>query len=750
MKNPLIKRLPRELKSELGKYIVLFIFLTAIIGFISGFFVASGSLEAAYDKGFETYNIEDGNFELYHKADDVLMKALEKEGVTIYENFYIERETDDIDSTLRIYKNRTEIDKVCLMAGELPDSPKEIAVDRMYADNNAICVGDKLCVDGNELRVTGLVALSDYSSLFASPSDMMFDAIKFGVAIMTEEGFDSLGQSGFHFNYSWKYDSPPVDDTQAGEMSQEFLETLTEHTIVTNYIPQYSNQAIRFTDNDMGNDRKMFSVFLYIVIAIIAFIFAITTSNTISKEATIIGTLRASGYTKGELIVHYMTMPMLVILVSALVGNILGYTCFKEVAVNIYYTNYSLPTYVTLWNADAFIKTTFIPVLLMFFINFALLTSRLKLSPLKFIRRDFSKKQKRKAFRLNTKIGIMKRFRLRIIFQNMPNYIIIVIGIFFANIILLLGMAFPALLERYQEDITSTMLCNYQYILKTAAETNTKGAEKYCAASLVTIEDKLRSESVSVFGVISDSHYIELAFDGDSVYLSSAFSEKFGISAGERITLKEKLGDKKYHFTVKGFYDYPAGIAIFMSQELFNETFEQDTDYFNGYFSNVEISDIDDMLIAAKITEDDFNKMSRQLTTSLGSIFEMFFWFGLVMFVLLIYLLSKIVIEKNCQSISMTKILGYTNNEISGLYIMSTSLVVIGAFILTMPLVNKLMEYVCAIMLSEYSGWLPYYVPFSAFVRIIAAGIISYAIIAFMQFQRVKQIPLDIALKNVE
>ena len=83
MKNPLIKRLPRELKSELGKYIVLFIFMTAIIGFISGFFVASGSLKTAYDESFEKYNIEDGNFELYYEADASLIETLEKDGVTI-------------------------------------------------------------------------------------------------------------------------------------------------------------------------------------------------------------------------------------------------------------------------------------------------------------------------------------------------------------------------------------------------------------------------------------------------------------------------------------------------------------------------------------------------------------------------------------------------------------------------------------------------------------------------------------------
>ena len=128
-----------------------------------------------------------------------------------------------------------------------------------------------------------------------------------------------------------------ADKMEEKEMSEDLLKVLAEQGIMTNFIPQYLNQAIVFTDEDMGSDRIMFSGFLYIVIAIIAFIFAVTTSNTIAKEATVIGTLRASGYTRGEIIRHYMTLPVLVTFASAVVGNILGYTVFLQVALNIYY-----------------------------------------------------------------------------------------------------------------------------------------------------------------------------------------------------------------------------------------------------------------------------------------------------------------------------------------------------------------------------------------------------------------------------
>ena len=232
MKSPLIKRLPRELKSELSKYIVLFLFMTIMIGFVSGFLIASGSMTTAYDNSFEKYNIEDGNFELAMEADTDLITTLEKDDVKIYENYYIEKETNDIDSTLRIYKNREEIDKVCVMEGELPDTKNEIAIDRMYATNNKISVGDTLKVDGKDFKVTGLVSLSDYSSLYSSPTDMMFDAVKFGVAVTTEETFHTLGTTGLHYNYSWKYNNPPENDTEAKEMSEDFLKTLSKNTMV--------------------------------------------------------------------------------------------------------------------------------------------------------------------------------------------------------------------------------------------------------------------------------------------------------------------------------------------------------------------------------------------------------------------------------------------------------------------------------------------------------------------------------------
>ena len=99
----------------------------------------------------------------------------------------------------------------------------------------------------------------------------------------------------------------------------------------------------------------------------------------------------------------------------------------------------ALPTYVTIWNAEAFWMTTVVPVIIMLTINYGILYYKLRLSPLKFIRRDLSSRENRRAVYLSTKLGIFRRFRLRVIFQNISNYMVLFVGILFANLLLFFG-----------------------------------------------------------------------------------------------------------------------------------------------------------------------------------------------------------------------------------------------------------------------------------------------------------------------
>lgn len=760
MKNPLIKRLPREFAGEIAKYIVIFIFMTAVIGLISGFLIADGSMLDTYNKSFDKYNIENGNFELYLKADDKLIDRLEEENVTIYENFYKEETvkvhnneklSEDDQSVIRFYINRKDIDKVDVMEGRLAEDINEIAIDRMYAVNNNIKVGDTINAGGRILRVTGYVALSDYSCLFSDNSDTMFDSVKFGVGVVSESCFEAYDDTHIHYVYSWKYDNEPADDIEEKEMADDFMKVISNNAILTNYIPGYLNQAIHFTGDDIGSDRAMMIVLLYVVIVIMAFVFAVTTNNTIFKEANVIGTLRASGYTRGELLAHYILLPIIVTIIGALVGNILGYTVFKNIFVNTYYESYSLTTYTTLWNAEAFLLTTIVPFVIMVVINVLIIGYRLRLSPLKFLRKDLAVRKKKKALRLPG-FKFFNRFRLRIIIQNMPNYITLFIGILFANILLIFGLMMSPLLAHYQNEIQDKLIAQHQYVLKVPVEVDNDEAEKYCAKTLSTIDGRLKSEDVLIYGAANNSRYIDInsnELKPGEVYVSNGYAEKFRINKGDKITLKEKYEDKEYTFTVKGMYDYPSSFAIFMSDDYFKDIFDKAEDYYSGYLSSEKL-DIDEKYVATEITLDDLTKVSRQLDRSMGTSFELVKIFAVVLFAVLMFLLTKLIVEKNSTSISMVKILGYSNREISRLYVTSTTIVVVISVIINIMLSVVIMNWLFRVFMEQMSGWIScYYAPY-VFVLMFVLNVGVYALISVFMMYKIKKIPMDEALKNVE
>ena len=772
MKNPLRKRLPRELKGELGKYLVVFILMVLTIGMVSGFLVADGSMIVAYNDGFDKYNIENGNFRTNQQIYKSQKEEIQNLGIKLYENFYIEELLDN-GSTMRFFKNRTEINGVCLMQGEFPKATEEIAIDRMYADNNELKVGDTLKSQSGKQtwKITGLVALSDYSCLFQNNNDSMFDSVKFGVSVVTPEEFDTLDQDKLQYNYSWIYDKQPKTEKEEKDVSEELMENIGEIVTLEAFVPRYLNQAITFTGDDMGSDKAMMIILLYIVIVIMAFVFGITISNTIRRESGVIGTLRASGYTRRELIRHYMALPVLVTLVGALVGNILGYTVFKNVCAGMYYGSYSLPTYVTVWSAEAFLLTTVVPVIIMLVVNYGVLRHKLRLSPLKFLRRDLSGRKKKKAIYLSPVIKIFSRFRLRVIFQNMSNYLVLFIGIIFANLLLMFGLLLPSALSHYQVEIQNNMLAKYQYMLQVpvsaasgnkfdslfsilefymSAETKNEDAEEFSAYSLNTLPGKYKSEEVLLYGIEPDSRYVKADLD-KGIYISSAYADKYGIHPGDTITLKEKYEKEQYSFKVTGIYDYTAGLCVFMTRTQLNETFDLGEDYYSGYFSDTRITDIKDKYIGSVVDLDALTKISRQLDVSMGNMMGLINGFAIAIFLVLIYLLSKIIIEKNAQSISMVKILGYSNGEISRLYILSTSLVVVLCLLLSFPVETILMKGIFReMMLQSLSGWIALYIDPKIYVKMFVIGLVTYAVVALLEYRKIQKVPMDEALKNVE
>lgn len=782
-KNPLMKRIPRELKKDLGKYIVLFLFLALTIGFVSGFLVADGSMIKTYNDSFSKYNIENGHFITSLKLTDKAIENIEDEDVELCELFYKDKQTDN-ERTIRIYKIREQMNLADVMEGRLPEKEGEIVIDRLFAENNALDVGDPMIIEGKQLNIVGMVALSDYSALFKNNSDMMFDASNFSVALVTPEQFQGFSNAGLKYCYAWRYDNQEMTENEQQNKAEDLMNVVYENALLgadisygaviwnnlmagfpgadyeelditsgekplQDFVSRQDNQAIQFTGEDMGSDRVMFQWFLYIIVVVLAFAFAITTRNTIEQEAKTIGTLRASGFTRRELLIHYITLPVIITSAAAIAGNILGYTAFKAPMASLYYHSYSLPTYTTIWSADAFVKTTIVPCLLVFAVELLVVGRSLSLSPLQFLRRDLKRHKQSRAVKLPD-ISFKKRFLLRVLIQNRSTYVLLFAGIFFASFIFLFGSLFSPLLQNFKTNVQESKICDYQYILKEQVETDDPDAEKY---AVYTLEND-QGEKITVYGIQEGSKYVDMTnikdAAGNGVILSDGYMEKYGLEEGDAITLKEEFNSDRYTFKVSGEYYYPATLSIFMSLDRFNEMFDLEPDYFSGYFSNKTLEDIDESDIATVITEKDLTVMANQLEDSMGKIFFMFLLFSIVIFLLMIYLLARLITERNTYAISMLKILGYTNREAGSLYNNATLVMTILSFILSGVLGVAGIKVIYYIMMKSFAGWLTFYVAPWGVPVLIVTGVVCYFLVNYVLMRRIRKIPMADALKDVD
>lgn len=327
-------------------------------------------------------------------------------------------------------------------------------------------------------------------------------------------------------------------------------------------------------------------------------------------------------------------------------------------------------------------------------------------------------------------------------------------------VLLAMVVGMPSTLDYYKDNAADMMFTKYQYVLNSnededgnTIETDTKGAEKFDMCSLQRKSETF-TEEVSVYGISDDSSYVKIdklaSLKEKEVYVSKSYQEKYSLNIGDTITLDEKYESKQYKFTVAGIYDRCQSIAVFLPIENYRTVFGLKEGEFTGYLSDNEITDISDDYIATVITERDITKMCDQLDHSMGSYMEYFQVLCILLAAVLIYLLTKIIIEKNENTISMTKILGYENGEIAGLYMLSTTIVLVISDAICVGLGAAVMAYAWRIVLATYSGWFAFVVEPIGYVKMFVFVLIGYLLVMVVDFRRIKRIPMDEALKHVE
>ncbi len=710
----------------------------------------------------------------------------------------------------RVYQERTSINLAAYAQGRAPEAANEVAIDRVFVHNANVQVGDTVQVDGRDFVVSGIMTLPDYSALFEKNSDFVFNAVSFTVATVTPEAFAQLEENHTPTcTYSVRFDNRELTDADRVDAEKDMTEALTDAGVaLTDFIDKDANQGIGYPLDDVEGDSSMWTALMLMLIAIMAFMFVVLTSSTIEEESAIIGTLMASGWRKGELVRHYLALPALVGTTAAIVGNVLGYTLMAEPMKNLYYNSYSLPPYVATWDWGVFLITTVAPLALLIGITLLGLLRKLRCTPLQFLRHETSKGKGKHGIALPEKLPFPVRFRLRVFLQNLGNFATLFFGIAFASMLLLFGLCVMPTMTHYAESLAEDVPAKHLYTLKSPLEidgtssersawaaaqrmssvrniadlgmtpaelldslvkvksidtdahpVNTKEnsqpaiaqAEKYAVTSLdYERPGNAGTESVTIYGIQPDSAYwTGLDLSEGQVAISGGMFEKFGLGEGQSISLNDKYEGKTYELAISSRYGSESSMAVYLPISDFNRMFGNDSDYFNGYASNMELN-LDELYLSSDLTPESMDKIAVQMTNSMGDMTSMLLGLAVSIFLVFMYLLTKTVIDRSSRAISYMKVFGYADGEINRLYIRSITWTVVGSLLLSMPLILATLTAVFKAMLMEYGGNITIYTPAEDLALCVAVGLATYAVVAFLHTRRIKRVPLALALKVQE
>ena len=136
---------------------------------------------------------------------------------------------------------------------------------------------------------------------------------------------------------------------------------------------------------------------------------------------------------------------------------------------------------------------------------------------------------------------------------------------------------------------------------------------------------------------------------------------------------------------------------------------------------------------------------------SMGGMMNLIKWFGALFFIIVVYVLCKQVIERNFQSIAMTKILGFRNGEIAALYIASTTFAVILGLLIAIPFIDVAMKLIVnGYLYTMMTGYFPMSMSPVTYLVMFLTGLGCYIVVALLQMRKVSRVSKSEALKNVE
>lgn len=489
-----------------------------------------------------------------------------------------------------------------------------------------------------------------------------------------------------------------------------------------------------------------------ILMVLFTYVISVFVIHNIEKESSVIGALYALGVTRGQFLFHYLLNPLLISFLGGAVGCILGFSEYGtgwQLGDSIAY--YSLPPMRIVTPGYLLFYSLIMPPVTAAVVNYLVINKKLKCTALSLLRNE---QTAGKAGRIqNMNLGNMKfllRFQIRQMLREIRSAFAVVIGMFICLLILMMSIDCAVLCINFGNACLEETKYAYMYTYKYPTEDVPEGG-------IPAYVENLKKEAygynldVTVLGIDDDNPYFPIvtADKKNEIVISSAAAQKFGVKVGDKLVLSDEVNERDYAFTVKNIVNFTSGVYVFLDRDVMQELFDQEDDYYNVVFADHAL-DIDNGRLYATVSKENVEESSQIFTDMMGPMVVMLVAISALIFMIVMYLMMKVMIDRSAFSISLMKVFGYRRREIRRLYLDGNFYVILLGALICVPLAKWSMDLVYPYCIANVAIGMDIRFTPQIYIMIYGGILICYMVINFLLVGRLnKLVPAEV-LKNRE
>lgn len=621
-----------------------------------------------------------------------------------------------------------EISRFYIYDGEEFNKDKNGAwIDKFYANSNNIKVGDiiKLKYDTFTLeeKVLGIVTIPDHVYDIKDESEIMTDRSKYGIVYLSsnqipENYIKSIVMKKLNieneiifdlylkdFDYKkyipYNYIMVDVDEKSNVESVKNDIEDNIKNALAVLKIEDSLSYTMYQSEIDEGASYIGIFSGLFLAIALLSVITTMT--RVIKKQKIQIGTLKALGFKKSKVLIHYIGYGFFISILASVFGILLGRFFIGNVFINLEMSFFEMPNGIPIIKINNYIMAICV-IFAVSFVTYLTCRSELVKIPAESLRNEIPK-VKKNSLNLTTKgfiknLGFSSKWNLRDIIRNKFRTITAIFGIVGCCTLIVCAFGMLNSMNNFIK-IQFDDLYNFNYKLNLKSdieqakldelfETYGNATSQTLQVEIKTRDNKRTSNTIFVTDAKDlvrfndeNENFMDIT-STDGVYITKKLAETEGYNLGDEISW-HIYGDKNYYTSkIIGFNKDPQNQCLTSTREYIENL---KIDYIpDSLYTNYNLDGVNE--IDGVETIQDINALKEGMTSMLSmmkTMITLIIFFAMLLGAVIIYNMGILSYSEKQYQFSTLKVLGFANKKIKQIFIEQNIFITIASIIIGLP-----------------------------------------------------------------